>query len=249
MAKKLNGDEAMRRVQRIMPMLAKDTWHALRIRSAFSSANEEIWELDINKKTEFGDTYNVVTNALQLTTALAVARVFDASNPEKYPVEQQDKASIPVLAHLLRRSDVQEALLAKASDWRSGLGAAADQADCRAAIDRALEVYEHFEQDRGRQEAFDRLRKMRDARLAHHLFDKVPAGDDLLAYNELFLLADTAVQFVRAAMLAVEGRDQDLGDQEAIKWRIDRRFWHICLSALQSAEDDSPQPQSSGPAA
>ncbi len=246
MPKKIDGDEAMRRVQRIMPMLAADTWYALRIRSAFSSANDEIWELDINEKMEFGDTYNVIANALHLTAALAVARVFDVSDPKKYPIEQQDKASIPVLAHLLMRSDVQETLFAGASDWKSGLGAKVDQADCRAAIDRALEVYEHFEQHEGHREAFTRIRKVRDARLAHHLFDKVPMADELPAYNELFLLADTAAQFVRAAMLAIEGRDQDLRDQEAIKLSMDRRFWHICLSALQTAEDHSPQ-QSGGP--
>ncbi|MGY3690837.1 hypothetical protein ACVIGA_000917 [Bradyrhizobium sp. USDA 3240] len=241
MAKKLDDEEAMRRVQRIVPMLARDTWHALRVRSAFSSANDEIWELDISETMQFGDTYNVVTNALQLQAALAVARVFDVSNPERYPIEQQDKASIPVLAHLLRRSDVQQALLASASDWRSGMGAEADRADCRAAISLALEVYEHFEKDEDHRRAFERLRKIRDARLAHHLFDKVPAADELPEFDQLFLLANTAAQFVRAAMLAVEGRDQDLRDQEAIKSKMDRRFWHICLSALQSAEDDSPQ--------
>lgn len=236
MANKMNDDEAIRRVQRILPLLATDTWHALRIRSAFSAANDEIWEQQVNGKTSFGDTFDVVTNALQLTAVLAVARVFDVSNPERYPIEQQDKASIPVLAHLLMRSDVRNALLEHATNWQSGLGTASDQADCRAAIERASEVYEHFEQSKEHQEAFTRLRKIRDARLAHHLFDKVPTIEELPAYNELFLLADTAAQFVRSARLAIEGHDRDLRDEEAIKSRMDREFWRVCLSSLTAAE-------------
>src|SRR6476661_5990387 len=109
MPKKLPTEEAVRRAIRITPLLAQDTWHTLRSRAALHTANDVIWAGNFNGPLRFGDTYNVVQNGLALTVALDVARIFDVSNPDRYPVEQQDKASIPVLANLLMRKDVQDA--------------------------------------------------------------------------------------------------------------------------------------------
>ena len=113
MAKRpLPFDEALRRTERITSLLAKDTWYALRARSALHTANDVIWDRnDFDRPSEFADTYNVVHNSLALTVALAVARLFDIS--EGYPVEQQDKASIPVLAAPLMRQDVRDDLTKK----------------------------------------------------------------------------------------------------------------------------------------
>jgi hypothetical protein len=64
-------EEALRRVVQITPLLAKDTWYALRARAVLHTANEIVCERDIDGPRRFGDTYNVVQNSLALTVALA----------------------------------------------------------------------------------------------------------------------------------------------------------------------------------
>lgn len=82
------------------------------------------------------------------------------------------------------------------------------------------------------QEAASRLREFRTGRLAHHLFDDLPT--DLPRFDDLDLLANCARDFVRSAVLAVEGVDRDLGREEEIKREMDREFWDIGLSAILS---------------
>ena len=63
-------DEALRRTERITSLLAKDTWYALRARSALHTANDFIWDHDCDSPSEFADTYNVVQNSLALNVPL-----------------------------------------------------------------------------------------------------------------------------------------------------------------------------------
>jgi hypothetical protein len=228
-------EEALRRVVQITPLLAKDTWYALRARAVLHTANEIVCERDIDGPRRFGDTYNIVQNSLALTVALAVARLFDVS--KNFPVEEQDKASIPVLANLLMRGDVQEALAEKGRGWLSGLhrGAELGESDCRRAIATVLSLYDAHANSSYHQEALARLRDFRTGRLAHHLFDQVPT--DLPRFDDLDLLANCARDVVRSAVLAVEGKDRDLGHEEERKRRLDRQFWDIGLSATFAAED------------
>jgi hypothetical protein len=235
--------EALRRTERITSLLAKDTWYALRARSALHTANDVIWDHDYHRPSEFADTYNVVQNSLALNVALAVARLFDVSDPNRYPVEQQDKASIPVLATLLTRHDVQDALAEKACDWHPQLtgGAELGEASCREALSASLALYETYTKSNDYQDAFARVRAFRTSRLAHHLFHDEPT--DLPLFDDLDLLANCARDFVRATVLGVEGRDHDLGNEEVIKRTIDRPFWEVALSAIFAAAGrDLPQP-------
>jgi hypothetical protein len=227
----LPAEEALRRAERITPLLASDTWHALRVRAALHTANDVVHERDF-RPSRFGDTYNVVHNSLALTVALDLARIFDVTNPDRYPVEQQDKASIPVLANLLMRSDVQDALAGKARCWLPHLsgGAELGEGDCRRAMSTALTLYDAYVKSNDHQEALSRVREFRTSRLAHHLFDDLPT--DLPSFEDLDLLANCARDFVRSAVLAVEGRDRDLGREEEIKRHLDKRFWDVGLSAV-----------------
>jgi hypothetical protein len=240
MAKRLQPlptDEALRRANRITSLLAKDTWFALRARAALHTANDVISQKSYDRPSRFADTYNVVQNSMALTVALAVARLFDVSDPNRYPVEQQDKASIPVLANLLMRHDVQHALVAKSRDWHPQLtgGAELGEATCSEALSTAFALYETHTKSTDHQDAFSRLRKFRTSRLAHHLFDDLPT--DLPRFDDLDLLANFAQDFVRATVLAVEGSDRDLGHEEELKSSIDRAFWDTALSAIFAAAD------------
>jgi hypothetical protein len=236
-ARPLATEEAVRRTAQITPLLATDTWYALRVRAALHTANDTIVEKDFNSPSRFGDTYNIVQNSLTVTVALAVARVFDVTNSDRYPVEEQDKASIPVLASLLMRLDVQDALAERAREWLAGhiRGAELGERDCRRAISTALSSYDAYLKSSDYQEALSRVRKFRTSRLAHHLFDDLPT--DLPRVDDLDLLADYARDFVRLAVLAVEGKSRDLRDEEEIKRKVDRQFWDIALSAALAAEN------------
>jgi hypothetical protein len=233
----LSGDEAMRRTERIASLLAKDTWFALRARAALHTANDVVSDDRFDRPGRFGDTYNVILNSMALTVALALARLFDVSNPERYPIEQQDKASIPVLAHLLMRQDVQQTLTENARGWHPQLtgGAELGEASCQDALSAALILYETHLKSPDHQDAHSRIRSFRTGRLAHHLFDDLPT--DLPRFDDLDVLANFARDFVRAAVLAVEGHDRDLGHEEKIKWKIDRQFWDVALSATLAAEE------------
>jgi hypothetical protein len=227
----LDTDEALRRTDRICPLLARDTWVALRARVALAAANKVVSREEFNRASKFGDTYNVVQNTMLIMVALSIARVFDVSDPSRYPVERQDKASVPVLAHLLMREDVQQRLMFRARSWTPQLtdGAKLGEDACRDAIASALDAYKRFETSIDAQSAQNRLRQFRTRRLAHSLFDQEP--DALPQINDVFLLANAAREFVRCAVLAIEGKDRRLDREEAIKWPIDFEFWDIALSA------------------
>jgi hypothetical protein len=121
-----------------------------------------------HRPSGFGDTYNVTQNSLLVTVALAIARVFDLSDTNRYPAGEQDKASIPVLAHLLMREEVQGLLLTRARTWMSELTAGAElgENDCRHAIDTALRTYQTFLSSTDAQDALSRIRQFRTRRLA-----------------------------------------------------------------------------------
>jgi hypothetical protein len=113
-------------------------------------------------------------------------------------------------------------------------GAKLSEDACRDAIASALEVYKTFETSSDAQHAQNRLRQFRTRRLAHHLFDKEP--DALPQINDVLLLANTAREFVRYTVLAIEGKERRLDREQAIKWPVDFEFWGLALSATLAAE-------------
>ena len=232
-AQRLSTEDAIQRVIQITPLLARDTWHALRVRSALHCANEVVGRINFGQPTEFGDTYNVIQNSLALTVAVALARLFDVSNPKRHPIEEQDKASIPVLAHLMMREDTLEYLARRAQKWTPDLiqGAELGETTCRQAAASVLSQYENFSKSFTSQEALSRVRDFRTNRLSHNLFGSQLSERDHPRFDDLDLLADFARDFVRPAVLAVEGIDRDLAREEEIKSKMDIRFWDVSLSA------------------
>jgi hypothetical protein len=99
----------------------------------------------------------LIQNSLAIRLTLDVAKVFDVGLSR--PLDDQDKASIPILAHYLARSDVRYHLLERARAWTP-----------------------HYPEQGAA--ALERVRGLRHRRLAHSLFDKEP--DPLPRYNDLF---------------------------------------------------------------
>jgi hypothetical protein len=105
----MNTEEALRRVRLIAPMLRDEVRTAILSRAILEAANDAIPKGLGGVHTEFAATFNAVQNALALKLALELARIFDLS-ANRHPSEEQDKASIPVLAALVGRADVQAGL-------------------------------------------------------------------------------------------------------------------------------------------
>jgi hypothetical protein len=137
------------------------------------------------------------------------------------------------------REDVQQQLIVRARSWIPDLidGAKLGEDACRGAIASALDLYEAFQTSSDAQAAQSRLRDFRTRRLAHGLFDQEP--NPLPQVNDVFLLADTAREFVRWTVLAIEGIDRPLEREMAIKWPADFEFWDPALSATLATEGPS----------
>lgn len=259
----METEEALRRVRLIVPMLRQDVSTAVTSHAVMEAANDTIPRGLTGHHTEFVDTYHAVQNALALKLTMDIARIFDLSDTRRFPAERQDKASIPVLAALMGRPDVQEALEHDAARWLAGvesIGAeddaafddvitqleadqrAEDSRDCKNAIAGFLAATSTIGLDGSEErEALSRIRQVRDRRLAHSLFDKEP--DNLPRYSDLYLLLGLAKNAAKHAALAVEGINTRF-DNQAIDDRKNADGYSACvLDGLKRASDPRSRPQ------
>ncbi|TQI74064.1 hypothetical protein FHT98_1805 [Bosea sp. AK1] len=232
----MDTDEAVRRVSLIAPMLREDVQTAIVSHAVLEASNAILPKGLSGITTPFVETYNGVQYALTMKLAMDLARIFDLSESKRFPPEEQDKASIPVLAALMSRPDVRNALENEAAEWLPGveyIGASnAIPADVLEGILKSVED-DHRAGDRasfqnasasflviaGRlavdgsdeKAALVRIREFRNKRLAHSLFDKEP--DELPKYSDLHLLLDIAKEAAKYALLAVEGLNTEFDDQ------------------------------------
>lgn len=214
--------EAQRRIDAIAPMLLWDVRRLRDTRSVMDAANRTVIArgLVVGARAE---PYNVIQQRLAMMLAVDLARVFDVSAGKH--LDSQDKASIPVLAHHLRRADIRASLEERARNWIAWL-ADENAETCVECIDHALSDYDRLvSSDEGRT-ALERVRELRTQRLAHNLFDKDPARP---FYSELFMLADFARSFVARTTLAIMGHADDLSDREQHLSRSAEAFWAAAL--------------------
>ncbi len=219
------------------------------------AANSTIPKGLAGTSTPFSNTYLAGQNAFALKLAMDLARIFDLSESKRYPPEEQDKASIPVLAALFRKPDVQEGLAQGAEEWVSGIGhvtagsAPPDvlEADlksfkerrrsqsrevCRKAITDFLALALRLEVEHSKEKAaLVRIREFRNCRLAHSLFDKEP--DAPPKYADLDLLLDVAKEAAKHASLAVEGINPDFNDLAQEDRRNADRYYACVLDGLK----------------
>jgi hypothetical protein len=229
----LNTEEALRRVRLITPVLRGDVETAICSHAIMESANGIIPKGVARLEIDSADTYHAVQTALTIKVAMDLARIFD--RPERRPLEKQGKASVPILAALLGRPDVQAALVREATNWigeaehvhppssaPAGLLEAAlrslkdqhqseERAACSRAIDDFLIVAARITVEGSKEKiAFERVWELRNRRLAHSLFDKQPEA--LPKYSDLQILLDVSKEAAGRASLAVEGLNTDFAE-------------------------------------
>jgi len=228
----MNTSEALRRVRLITPMLLKDVETAILSHAVMEVAGEIIPAGMKGINPLFAETYQAIQHALSLKLAMDIARIFDISNPKRYSREEQQKASIQVLAALLQVPDA-------ASSLESACRSESRQ-ECRRALGEFLAVAAKLDvQSSPEFGALTRIRKFRDRRLAHSLFDNEP--DELPGHRDLDLLLDVAKQAAKHASLAVEGLNIDL-EKQAQRDRDNAEGYSACvldgLSRAAAMEED-----------
>lgn len=220
-------EEAMRRIDAIHPLLYADIWTATRTLRLMDSANEMLRELDFTtQQSPTSGTFNLVFNSVQIRLAFDLARIYDLTKDQ--PMDKQGKASIPILAHYLDRPDVRAELLTRARA-RSNDGQLGENTFTNA-IERAVRIRSIMSAEPVKA-ALHTLRDFRTARLAHHLYDKLPETPP--TFDQLYLLTNTATTFAEASAYAVEGVERDLHEMADSKRMLDDAYWRVSLSALK----------------
>lgn len=218
----VSSEEACRRVDAIAPLLLWDVRRLLETRAVMEAGNQIVIERGL-VTDERAQTYNILQSRLAMMLAVDLARVLDIT--EGRSMDQQDKASIPILAHHLERSDVREHLAKRAA---TGIAWFADEDEkgCATAIDEALELHRKLRADQIGAAAIKKVRELRTQRLAHSLYDAEPAGP---FYSDLFLLADFARDFVARVSMAIMAGERDMSTGEQGTLRSARSFWAVAL--------------------
>ena len=120
--RKIDAVDALGRMRLISPRLREDVGTADISSILLNAANNTIPKGLKGVYTPFERAFLGGQNALALKLAMDLARIFDLSQGKNaYPAEEQTKASIPVLAALLTRPDVQDGLLQDAAKWVAGI--------------------------------------------------------------------------------------------------------------------------------
>lgn len=210
----LSVEEAVRRVEAVVDLLIKDVRHALALHISLEVANNILPPALEGQFIEGAQTFMLTRQALMMKLALDVARIYDWS--ARYTVEQQDKASVPVLARLLALPGVADEFAKRARQWTPGVEDVQERA-CRAAISVIIGADNATAQPgTALHHALKSLREFRNSRLAHMLFDREP--DRLPMISEVFALLDASKPVLKSARLVVFG-DATEPDWEIDQWR------------------------------
>src|SRR4051812_1429867 len=170
---RIGRDEALRRLDEITTLLWGDLNEAIKVEAALEVSNG--WFKDKGPFRSY-PAHCIQTIRISLTRdlALRVFRFFDLSLRRR--INEQDKASLPVLVHLLRQKRCRDALIVsartRARTWKPGR---ITEQDCGKAIDRAIHVYAQLRRSTQKRHWLHDLKSLRDAKIAHRLFDQ-PIG-------------------------------------------------------------------------
>ena len=209
-------------------------------------------------KQQYGLAYNSLHQSLAINMTIQLSRIFDLS--ANYHPHLQDKASIPVLAALLRQAGVGELLMEQAARATPSAAYVFPPADeHKAEIDRIVALDHANEQKRYSHDcseairqfldlaskvdlvgsvyniANNGLREIRNKRLAHSLFDKDPNA--MPRYSDLDLMLDLAKSAVIYGSMAVEGANRDFDDLERDMSENAQGFAQCVVDGLRRASE------------
>ena len=221
--------EAVRRTKAIIPLLFTDILVAIKTMAVFESANDMVPKEMREAVSYYSNTFNITQYSLSLKLALDVARVFDVSDPNRFRIENQEKASLQVLAALIGRDDVKFYFESNSKNWVGG------SAPVTLAIAKFLEKIDSLNSLESQPfEALQRVRSFRTTRLAHSLFDTSP---DQLPYpyiDDLRILLKLAGEALNEIQLISTGSNFDYLEGMSVTREIADEYHKMLLVGLKS---------------
>jgi hypothetical protein len=231
--------EAVKRLGAMVKAIHRDLERALAIEAALEEANRIVNATPAQIRVG-ADTYSTISHSLTIDLAMTLARLF-----EPMPAEQAkggrkrlvpyktERATIPLIVHLLRQKRCRDDLAARARQWIPHMPSIADsqEAACRKACADAVEAFAALRRIHDGRQGIARLNALRNNAIAHTLMWKHEAPGP--QYRQLFRLADAARDVVAAALLAIEGNNTDFLDVERIRRKSAERFWKHALRPVE----------------
>lgn len=221
-------EEALERVDLIVPRLALDVRRALASRAYLQASNEPVLDALAEVATLAADGHAQSQNAHRIMLSIELARIFDAD--EGRPIARQSKASLPVLAHYLGRADVQEAL-ARRSRHNSRSERISN------SIASFLRRWRRLEESPSDQSALANLKSFRNYEIAHSIFDRQPAYP---TYAELFRLCSVAAGLTYRAEIAADADDTDFRLNARIYRQLSRSYWGAFTAGVLAINEARP---------
>lgn len=138
----MSTEKWVKRVEAIVPLLVSDIKIAIDVCETMEAANEGVSLPLTGLDFDGAEAFNTVQHSLALKLSSDIARIYDLS--EGKLLDKQDKASIPVLAHHLRKPDVAAVFIERAHGWISGWPdhQCKDAEACRNAIARIVDNWD-----------------------------------------------------------------------------------------------------------
>ena len=232
----MQTEKAVERVEAIVSLLLPDIKIAIGVCETMEAANEVVAHHLSGRHIDGIEAFNVVQHSLAIKLTMDLARIFDVSQGR--PLDTQDKASIPILIHHLRKERVAAEFIERARQWIPGWKKhqESDAEACRAAIARVIERWDMM-QSGDVLVCLDRVRELRTRRLAHNLVDKDP--DPLPFYSDLFTLMAQATAIGTDAQFAVLGNASDLQERVEHKREVAEVFWRSVRAGLELESPDA----------
>lgn len=215
-------DKWVARVEAIVPLFISDIKIAIDVCETMESANECVSVALSGFAFDGAEAFNIVQHSLALKLASDIARIYDLSGGKS--LDKQDKVSIPVLVHHLRKPDVAATFIERAHGWIDGWPdhQCKDAEACRVAIARIVDRWDMMREGNALA-PLSRVRDLRTRRLSHNLLDR--ESDPIPLYSDLFLLMKSAVQIGADLLFAVHGNASGLQDLVDYRRRQADAFW------------------------
>jgi len=197
----------------------------LAVWALMETANQEVQEKYKRKVSGAIEAYELVANSLVLRLVLIVSRLFDKS---RGPIQRQNKASLPVIAHLLGQKRIQRRAVLNAADWdKSG-------AVVIANASAFLKDFAKLRSSARFQASLRRVRAFRDHQVAHNILLEGQRMVELPIYDDVFALLGAACDLSAKASIVSGGRNASFRDHEQEYLRQAARFWPAALAGAFS---------------
>jgi len=242
--KTISRAEAVKRLGAMVKAINRDLERALAIEATLEEANRVVIATP-DQIRPGPDTYATITGSLATDLAITLARLFEPIQTE--PIKgggtrptpyKSERATIPLIVHLLRQKRCRDELAARARVWIPSMPWIADtqEAACRKACAEAVEAFAALRRDHDGRQGIARLTELRNNGIAHTLWTAPDKPGP--QYRQLFRLADTAREVVGAALLAIDGNNADFLEVEKIKIADAARFWGYALRPNEEEGED-----------